>query len=57
MKRIYESILREIAENKIRPRPGRRNQRCVKRPRKTFPIASKFKTRSLPKFIKVKILK
>lgn len=57
MKHAYESILQDIAQDKVRPRHGRRNIRCVKRVRKTFPCAPKTRSRALPPCTGLKILK
>ena len=57
MKDVYEHLLRDIAEEKIRPRPGRRNLRCVKRRLSRYPAAPKRGTRALPKFVRIRIIK
>lgn len=57
MKEAYERILLDIARDKVRPRTGRRNIRCVKRVRKTFPCAPKTRSRALPPCTGLKILK
>lgn len=57
MKEVYEHLLKDIAEEKIRPRPGRRNLRCVKRRLSRYRAAPQNKTRALPRFVKIRILK
>jgi hypothetical protein len=57
MLRTYEHMLQDIAEEKVRPRPGRRNRRCVKRRVNPFPGPPKTGSRALPRCIRLEIVK
>ena len=46
---MYRDILAEIAEERVRKRPGRRNLRCKKRRGSPFPAPPPSGSRALPK--------
>ena len=50
-------ILEEIAEERVKPRPGRRHKRCVKRPRSRYPGLPRSGCRVLPPCIGIQVLK
>jgi len=48
---MWDELLEEIGQERVRKRPGRRNLRCKKRGSSPFPAPPKNRSRSLPKTV------
>jgi hypothetical protein len=57
MKNTYDCILREIVEERLKKRQGRRHVRCAKRRTNPFPAPPRDRSRALPKFMGIMVIK
>lgn len=53
---MYNELLAEMAEERVQKRPGRRNLRCRKRSRSTFPSPPRIGPRALTKTVALRMI-